>query len=154
MGRTYEKWSKPMEGSLAEGEEDTFFGRFIEAMDEDLNTPNAIALIFEKVTEMNKAMDSGLDDTGKKALAKDLEHLYSAAKVLGILGEDPEDFFEKVAAQSDAVDPAVIQRLIAERAEARAGKDWARADAIREELKSMGIVLEDGPKGTTWRHDV
>ena len=154
LGRTYEKWSKPMEGSLAEGEEDTFFGRFIEAMDEDLNTPNAIALIFEKVTEMNKAMDSGLDDTGKKALAKDLEHLYSAAKVLGILGEDPEDFFEKVAAQSDAVDPAVIQRLIAERAEARAGKDWARADAIREELKSMGIVLEDGPKGTTWRHDV
>ena len=154
LGRTYEKWSKPMEGSLAEGEEDTFFGRFIEAMDEDLNTPNAIALIFEKVTEMNKAMDSGLDDTGKKDLAKDLEHLYSAAKVLGILGEDPEDFFEKVAAQSDAVDPAVIQRLIAERAEARAGKDWARADAIREELKSMGIVLEDGPKGTTWRHDV
>jgi cysteinyl-tRNA synthetase len=154
LGRAHEKWSNPLEGSLAEGKEGTFFGRFIEAMDEDLNTPNAIALIFEKITEMNKGMDSGLDDMGKKALAKDLEHLYSAAKVLGILEENPEDFFGSVAAPSHAVDPAMIERLIEERAKARAGKDWARADAVREELKGMGIVLEDGPKGTTWRHDV
>ena len=154
LGEARETGVNALEASLAQGEQDTFLGRFIDAMDEDLNTPNAIALIFEKITEMNKGMDSGLDDTGRKALAKDLEQVFSAARVLGILEEDPEGFFEKVAASSNAVDPAIVERLIEERATARAVKNWAKADAIREELKSMGVVLEDGPKGTTWRHDV
>jgi len=154
LGRGDEKDSAPLEGSLSEKEEDSFLGRFIEAMDEDLNTPSAIALMFEKVTEMNKAMDGGVDEAGKKRLQEGLAHLYSAARVLGILEERPEDFFEKVAAPSDALDTANIERLIEERTKARAAKDWSRADAIREDLKRMGIVLEDGPAGTTWRHDV
>lgn len=154
LGEAQEKRSNPLEGSLAEEEEGAFLGRFIEVLDDDLNTPNAIALLFEKVTEMNKAMDAELDDLGKNALAKDLEQIFSAAKVLGILEERPEDFFEKIAGPSHSVDTAVIERLIGERARARTGKDWARADAIRDELKRLGIVLEDGPKGTTWRHDV
>jgi len=52
------------------------------------------------------------------------------------------------------MDPAEIERLIAQRAEARARKDWATADKIRDELRAKGIILEDGPKGTTWRADV
>jgi cysteinyl-tRNA synthetase len=154
LAGAHEKKPAPLEGSLHEREDGTFLGRFIDAMDEDLNTPSAVALIFEKVTEMNKEMDSGLDETGKKALGKNLGDLYSAAKVLGILEESPEDFFEKVAAPSSAVDTAMIEGLVEERTKARACKDWARADAIREELKRLGIVLEDGPKGTAWRYDV
>jgi len=154
LGKACENRSNPLDRSLAEGEEGTFFGRFINAMDDDLNTPNAVAVIFEKITEMNKAMDSGLDDVGKTALAKDLEQIFTAAKVLGILEESPENFFETVAAPPGAVDPEMIEGLMKERAKARAGRDYARADAIREELKAMGIVLEDGPNGTTWRHNV
>ena len=154
LGKDHRRESKNLDGSLAEAQENAFPGRFNEAMDEDLNTPNAIALIFEKTTEMNKKMDSGLDDTGREGLAKDLEQIFLAAKVLGILEENPEDFFEKIAASSNAVDSEMIEKLIEERAKARAEKNWARADAIRGELKSLGIVLEDGPKGTTWRHDV
>lgn len=145
----------PLEGSLSEKRESASWDRFIEAMDEDLNTPSAIALIFEMVTAMNKAMDAGLDAAGRKALQEDVEHLHAFGKVLGILEQSPEEFFETVAAASSGnPDTARIERLVAERAAARAGKDWARADAIREELKGMGIVLEDGPTGTSWRHDI
>jgi cysteinyl-tRNA synthetase len=154
LGKAHLKESTPLEGSLATAGEGTFLGRFTDAMDEDLNTPSAIALMFDEVTEMNKAMDSGLDDTGKKALEKDLSALCVAARVLGVLEENPEDFFEMVAAPPNVVDTALIERLIEERARARASKDWAKADAIREELKRLRIILEDEPKGTTWRYDV
>jgi len=154
LGRAHERTSTPVEEVLDKREGGTFLGRFIEAMDEDLNTPAAIALIFEKITEMNRTLDSGLGESGRKTLATDLADLYSAASVLGLLGESPEEFFEKAAASSGSVDTAMIERLIEERAKARASKDWTRADAIREELKRLGIVLEDGPKGTIWRYDV
>jgi cysteinyl-tRNA synthetase len=154
LGKKGKKKSLPLQGSLSELEEKSLLGRFVHVMDDDLNTPGAIALIFEKVTEMNKVMDTGQNEEEKKDLERDRRELYLAAKILGILEEEPDKFFEKVAAPSEDIDEADIEGLIEERARARARRDWAKADAIRDQLKGRGIVLEDGPKGTTWRRDV
>ena len=90
----------------------------------------------------------------KARLSLDRRHLYVAAAVLGFLHEDPEPFFEALAASTQTADSGEIEKLIEERKSARKNRDWAKADAIRQSLKDMGIVLEDGPKGTTWRYDV
>jgi cysteinyl-tRNA synthetase len=154
LGKEGEKEHLPLQDSLTEPGEDTFLGRFVEAMNDDLNTPNAIALIFEKITEINKSMDAGLGPQGRRDLERDIDQLFKAAGVLGILGENPEAFFEKIAAPPVEVDTVQIEALIEERAQARAARDFTRADEIRNLLKGRGIVLEDGPRGTTWRYDV
>jgi cysteinyl-tRNA synthetase len=119
-----------------------------------LNTANALALLFEKVKEINKTMDSPLDDSSRTRLALERGHLCLAAEVLGFLCEEPEAFFEALAASTQAPDAGEIDRLIEDRTSARKNKDWAKADAIRLRLKGMGIALEDSPTGTTWRYDV
>jgi cysteinyl-tRNA synthetase len=154
IGPDKDKGTGPVSSSLSAPEKDSFLDQFVQAMDDDLNTANAIALLFEKVKEMNKTMDSPLDDSSKAGLSLERRQLYVAAAVLGFLHEEPEAFFEALAASTQGADSGEIQKLIEERTSARKNKDWARADAIRQRLKNMGIVLEDGPKGTTWRYDV
>ncbi|MBN2031952.1 MAG: cysteine--tRNA ligase, partial [Deltaproteobacteria bacterium] len=148
------KESFALQGSLAEPEQNTFLSRFVDAMNDDLNTPNAIALIFEKITDMNKTADAGEGEKEARSLEQDLGQLRAAAEVLGILEERPEAFFETVATPSSKVDPAEIEALIEKRAKARTEKNFAMADDIRKLLKEKGIVLEDGPKGTSWRYDI
>jgi len=74
--------------------------------------------------------------------------------VLGILHEQPEIFFRQLAGTQKTPDPSEIEKMIQDRNTARASKDWAKADEIRDRLKGWGVVLEDGPQGTTWRLDV
>jgi len=154
IGPDKDKGEGPLPSSLSAPEKDSFLHQFVQAMDDDLNTANAIALLFEKVKELNKIMDSPLDDSIKAGLSLDRRHLCLAAAVLGFLHEEPAAFFEGLAASTQATDSTEIETLIEERKSARKNKDWAKADAIRRQLRDMGIVLEDGPKGTTWRHDV
>jgi len=106
------------------------------------------------VKEMNKIMDAPLKDSAKARLSLDRRHVLVAASVLGFLRQEPEAFFEALAASTQTAESGEIEKLIEERNSDRKNKDWARADAIRAQLKDMGIVLEDGPKGTTWRYDV
>lgn len=132
-----------------------FTDQFIRLMNDDLNTAGAVGLIFEKVREMNRAMDAGgHQHTVMEQLRQDRGDLLWAAGVLGLLQERPAAFFEQMAGVSAGPDQAAIHRLVDERTEARARKDWASADEIRDRLKAMGVVLEDGPTGTTWRLDV
>jgi cysteinyl-tRNA synthetase len=154
VGTDKDKGAGSLPCSLAAPEKDSFLDQFVQTMDDDLNTANAIALLFEKVKEMNKIMDSPLDDSSKARLSLERRHLCTAASVLGFLHEEPEVFFEALAASTQAADSGEVEKLIEERKSARKNRDWARADAIRRQLKDMGIVLEDGPKGTTWRYDV
>jgi len=112
--------------------------RFHASMDDDFNTPEAIAALFDLVRAVNKA-----DGAGQAALAGQLRYL---AGVLGCLQSDPEAFLQSGA----DVDEAWIQGMISKRAEAKKAKDFAVADQVRDELLAQGIVLRDGPEGTSW----
>jgi cysteinyl-tRNA synthetase len=150
---------RPSAGSaLAQEPSEPFLKAFIENMDDDLNTAGALGLVFEKVKELNRMLDGikgPVNAEIQAGLQADRRNLLLAGRIMGLLNQSPIDFFKELAAASakDA-DAAEIEKLIAERKQARADKDWARADAIRKQLDSLGIVLEDGAKGTTWRYKV
>ena len=117
--------------------------RFHAAMSDDFHTPAALATLFDLAREINRLRDE------KSEVAAPLASLLrELAALLGILQEDPESYFRGGA---DASDNAWIEERIAARLAARQQKDYAGADAIREELSAAGVILEDGPAGTTWR---
>lgn len=119
---------------------EAYRSRFIDAMDDDFNTPEALALLFELVKEINKAPDKS---TQLVDLLKDL------AGLLGLLQQSPEAFLQ--GATVPGVSAEEVEALIAARNAARAAKDWAKADQLRDELIANGILLDDGREGTTWR---
>jgi len=145
------------ENPSADWREDPFMERFVQTLNDDLNTAGAIGLVFEKIREMNRVMDSGngeLDEAARASLSRDRAMISLAGRVLGLFQQDPEAFFNALSEGAPEVDPAEVETLIRERTDARSAKDWALADRIRDRLKDMGVVLEDGPGGTTWRLDV
>ncbi|MPQ75781.1 cysteine--tRNA ligase [Hydrogenovibrio sp. JE_KL2] len=112
---------------------------FNDAMNDDFNTPQAMAVLFELAKEVNKTKSETLGGLLKKL-----------ANQIGLLEQDANVFFKSQPSQSDLTDDA-IQSLIDERAEVRKNKDFARSDQIRDELLAQGIELLDSPQGTTWR---
>nr|WP_286208768.1 cysteine--tRNA ligase [Azospirillum sp. A1-3] len=116
------------------------------ALEDDLNSPLAIAHLHELATAVNKAKSDA-----EKAAAKGA--LLAAGQQLGLLQQDPEAWFRWAPAGGGAegLSDADVEQLIADRKAARAGKNFAEADRIRKELADKGIILEDGPQGTTWK---
>ncbi len=115
----------------------------VAALEDDLNTPKAMAAFFELARELNKATA----DQERLTLAA---KMYAAGRLMGFLTMDPDDWFAGDEAGGDYPAEA-IEALLEERRSARAAKDFARADAIRDELAAAGVQIEDGPDGTTWR---
>jgi len=113
--------------------------RFREAMDDDFNTPEAVAVLFDLANEANRTHSAG-------AAAQ----LRALGGVLGLLERESDDFLRTGSAQ-DGISETAIAEMIAEREDARRAKNYRRADDIRAALLEKGIVLEDGPQGTTWR---
>jgi cysteinyl-tRNA synthetase len=113
--------------------------RFRAAMDDDFNTPEAMAVLFELSGEANR--------TGDGAASGELRAL---AGVLGLLQRAPEDFL-KGRARDGSLDDAQIDERVAQRVAAKAARDFATADRVRDELRAHGIILEDSAAGTTWR---
>lgn len=120
---------------------------FESAMDEDFNTPKAIAVLFDVVREANKL--SVKKETFNQAIEL-RSVLDKLGKVLGLFSFDPKEYFKSIPGM-EHVDVAKIETAISKRMEARREKDFATADLLRKELDAQGIVLEDSPEGTTWR---
>ncbi|WP_297392062.1 cysteine--tRNA ligase [uncultured Peptoniphilus sp.] len=115
---------------------DKHIEKFENAMDDDLNTADAITAIFDLVKDINLNLD---ESNSKEMLEKTLELLKKLTKVLGIMEGEREEISED------------IEGLIAERNAARKNKDFAKSDEIRDKLKEMGIEIEDTRSGTTWK---
>ncbi|MFM2323219.1 MAG: hypothetical protein RL244_98 [Pseudomonadota bacterium] len=114
---------------------DPFAARFKAAMDEDFGTPEAVAVLFELASEVNRTQSperAGL--------------LRALGGCIGLLQDDPQGFLQA----GSALDAGAIQAQIEARAAAKAAKDWAEADRIRKTLLEQGVVLKDSPTGTTW----
>jgi cysteinyl-tRNA synthetase len=128
--------------------------RFAEAMDDDFNTPEALAAMQSLARDLNVAKTAG-DGAKAAGLAAELRHL---GGILGLLNCDPgtwlatrSDLTGSGPAAGADLDPAEIDRLVQARIAARKSRDFAASDRIRDELAAKGVVLEDGPAGTTWR---
>ncbi|NKB46948.1 MAG: cysteine--tRNA ligase [Legionellales bacterium] len=122
---------------------ETYQQRFVAVMDDDFNTPEALAVLFDLTHEINRLRQ--VDQTQAKMLAHTLVQLGS---VLGILQQDPNTFLQGAL---DEARQQQIEVLISERHAARDERDWAQADHIRTQLLDMGIELEDTAEGTIWR---
>jgi cysteinyl-tRNA synthetase len=119
--------------------------RFIEAMDDDFGTPQALAALFDLTKEVNTLLNSG--EPVSRGTLEAIDGLYRelGGDVLGII---PDQLPEETGA---GLEDALVQILIDLRQEFRQAKDWASADAIRDRLAEVGIALEDGAEGTRWR---
>ncbi|MCU7875688.1 MAG: cysteine--tRNA ligase [Candidatus Thiodiazotropha sp. (ex Lucinoma borealis)] len=124
-----------------------YVSRFRDAMDDDFNTPEALAVLFDLVREINRVKEADAENAA--ALGGVLREL---GAVLGILQTDAESYLRGSSqAGQDGLSDEKIDTMIQARIDARSGKQWAEADRIRDELQAAGIILEDGAQGTTWR---
>ncbi len=121
-----------------------YTAQFFAAMDDDFNTPVALAVLFEVAREINRLQAS--ESAAAALLAAELRRL---AAILGLLQSDPEVFLQGGPGAGPST--TEIEDLISRRLAARKAKDWAEADRIRDELKGRGVILEDSGGGTTWR---
>ena len=143
LGRLYNALRGEVCGAITINWSEPFARRFMEAMDDDFNTPNAIAVLFDLANKINKTRS--LHDS---ALLKALGGL------LGLLQQDPQQHLRGKIIDNESVRLSeFIEDMIQQRLAARAAKNFIEADRIRKELLSLGIILEDGQKITTWRRN-
>ena len=141
LTRLYTALKSSPAGAAAVDWDGAFARRFRDAMDDDFNTPVAIAALFDLAAEVNR--------TGAPAQAAQLKAL---AGVIGLLEREVNAFLQTTAGRTDSLASVAIETLIAERASAKKAKDFKRADAIRAELLAQGVILEDRPGGLAeWR---
>ncbi len=126
----------------ADGAADTADARLLTALEDDLNTPEALRVLADLAAAARAAAAPA--QSAARAV------LRASAALLGLLQADPEAWF-KQAAPGSRVDAAQVESLIAQRNAARAARDFARADALRAQLAAIGVAIEDGPQGTRWK---
>ncbi len=150
--RIKEEFPQALEAKLPEERLAERLKPFLDAMDDDFNTAHTIGLMFEEVSRANKLMDSAAGRTPeetKKELSAIVSVFGELSRILGVFERSPEAYFSNLKSHAP-IPVEEINALIKEREGARKRRDYARADAIRDELKEKGIILEDTPEGTRW----
>ncbi|MDW7710157.1 MAG: cysteine--tRNA ligase [Deferrisomatales bacterium] len=130
--------------------------QFEDAMNDDFNTAEALGHLHRCARQVGSFLHEGCEPSPKNlaVLRYAAQSVRGLGGVLGLLQAPPEAYFGAVkqgAVEARGLDPAEVEAKIAERNRARKEKDWMRADAVRDELAALGVVLEDGPAGTTWK---
>jgi cysteinyl-tRNA synthetase len=144
LTRLYTALKDLPDGVAAEGDDDE--RRFFAAMDDDFNSPVAVSVLFDLAHAINRLRAAG--DAAQAASRGAV--LRRLGGVLGILQRRAEEFFRSGAPAAGLTNED-IGTLIQQRLAARAAKNWAESDRIRDALKAQGVILEDGKGGTTWR---
>lgn len=126
--------------------DDDSVSRFNDAMNEDFNTADALAVLFDLANKINKSRNDEPESAVK--YASTLKYL---AGILGLLEDDADDFLKSSACSGASDDSKEIDDLVSERSQAKQNKNWQRADEIRDQLHAMGVELEDNGQETSWR---
>ena len=144
---TAERAAQLLKGAAPVAPDDELMNSFRREMDDDFNTPRALALIFDEARALNRLFDSNK----QKGLEKRVAAFRAICDTLGLF---QEGYFERKKARwlkKGILTPSEIEAIISQRNLARQRKNWVEADRIREELRSKGIVIEDTPAGTVWK---
>jgi len=148
LDRLYNAMRGVQPEALSWSEETNTLAQFHAAMDDDFNTPEAIAVLQSLARELNNAKASGRSGDSRR-LAGEMKRL---GGLLGILQGNPEAWFKQAAMGQGGLSDTEIEARIGARNAARKAKDWKESDRIRDELAAAGVIVEDGsPQGTTWR---
>ena len=153
--RAYETLARAADAGVKDpgfGFESREVTELVAVMDDDLNTARAVGLAFDAVRDINRALDAGKPADATRPVGL----LRAAGAGLGLFQRQAAEFldsYRRRGAGRSGVTAAEIEAFIAERAAARKGKNFVRADEIRRELSDRGVTLEDGPGGTTWKLD-
>ena len=140
-------YSTLLDSDLSERPKNTEYQqRFEQALNDDFNTADALAVLFDLARDINRAKVAEPDAVS--TLASLLKYL---ANVIGLLENDPAVFLKSQAGGSDGLSDAAVEALAEQRLQARSNKDWATADSIRDQLTNAGIVIEDSAEGCRWR---
>ncbi|MEG3639415.1 cysteine--tRNA ligase [Magnetococcus sp. PR-3] len=132
---------------VPEGAPQALVERYLKSMDDDFNTPQAIAQLFEAAKMLNTAIAEKKDPEVIATWARVIRGL---GQHLGLAEQNPESWFRAERTEEGGLGAEAIEALITQRTEARQSKNWAESDRIRDELAAQGIVLEDGAQGTQW----
>ena len=127
--------------------------RFVESMDDDFNTARAIGHLFDAIRLVNTSLAEKKPVVSRGAFVQAEKTLREIGSVLGLFGQEADDYLRQDRDRESGkrgLDVAEIERLIAERRDARAAKGWQRADEIRKDLAARGVILRDTPDTTTW----
>jgi cysteinyl-tRNA synthetase len=153
---TLEKADRIAEGSPAEGAPNAWAEAARAALDDDFNTAAVLGILAEAFTAANAEADrkGKRSPAERAALARFARDARSVGGELGILQRPPAQALLALRAKAvvrRGIDPAMVEARIAERARARLARDFARSDAVRDELLALGVTIQDGPSGTTWK---
>ena len=150
------KWKKTALPEDLQKDWDGLGPAFEAALDDDLNTAQALGHAFSMVRTVNRVLEDKALKAGEGAralLESFLERARAIADMTGLFGQDPDAFLEALRSrrcQRAGIDQAEVAKVIAERAEARKAKDFARSDELRDKLLAMGVQVRDTPEGQTW----
>jgi len=150
------KWKKTALPAELQKEWEELGPAFEAALDDDLNTAQALGHAFSMVRTVNRVLEDKALKAGEGAralLESFLERARAIADMTGLFGQDPDAFLEALRSrrcERAGIDQAEVARVLGERAEARKAKDFARSDELRDRLLAMGVQVRDTPEGQTW----